>query len=485
MMSKLMALPREVFYLVVSPEHLELKDIKNVSLCSKECRGLLLPVLFRGFHLSRQSLEFLGNSGETGRVAEKAVRTVVMRLSDTGFSLRIPWGFYNIVEDGQISLSQLARFQNLRSVEITVSLVCALSHQLLGLLFKSLASHPFAKTRLKRMVVNYRDYPDYAAAGVEYTRYLTLLSDEERLSLESGVRGEEVEEFVRREFRFEELVVKVDRFHFETTTREGLPPRFGERLLAGSAATVERLDIQGGFFTGYSSGRGVFFEGDTVFWNVKYLNMRIRGLDRAVFMEISYRFPAVEELRIRAQTESIGVVGDEIAYRDILRMGRLKRVFLMRQHGPKRRKMVRLELQKSVEFWIGLGRQGDSYSHPRLSRLESAEFGLEDSGGLTSVGCKILREYTPSSGVGDRYKPMASPAARDSEAFKELEFEWQSFNKPFWKRAEGDPGLRAQSGMPLSEVEHKADAHFAAPEGQPRPRKRFLLEYFTSLDLIV
>ncbi|KAK6502234.1 hypothetical protein TWF506_002818 [Arthrobotrys conoides] len=467
--SNFSTLPRELFDSIFSRDYLSFNDIKSFSRCSKACRYQVLPLLFKGIQLNPDSARALENDGSL-RIVEQLVRYARLETSNKRFSFRDKWGFWDFVQECRVYLDRLEGFSNLRTIEVKTSLPRFLSRQILCIIFESMSDHLSSET-LRKIIIESQDYHENHAIIAEHNQYLETLTDDERKSLEHGIQEAELPGFIQESFNIEEISLTTDNIHFgdSTCARFG-SPSFGEILVNTLAGTLKRLELSLSTMTDFDGKREPGVR-KPIFYNVTYLSVSLRKMDDHDFAKIAYRFPNLEELRAWPLFQADFSVKNEVAYRDIVQMAKLKRIFLLRQSGPGWKTMTRKELQTSIEYWIGRGRDS---SLPRLSLLESVEFSVDEP--QMSIRCVVLRKTQPADKSSERYEPITRPLEEDEE-LKDLAFDWQTITKPFWERLGEDPKLRYPNGVPLLVMERELDKYSGRMEGWPPRITRFILEY--------
>ncbi|KAF3162136.1 hypothetical protein EYR41_007252 [Orbilia oligospora] len=468
-MASFPSLPRELFDSVFSKDNLSFDDIKSFSRCSKACRFQILPLLFRGIRLNPDSARALSNKGSLV-IVRRLVRCAKLETSNKRFSSRDKWGFWDLVQECRVYLNRLEEFTNLRTIELKLSLPRFLSLQILCIVFKSMSDRPGCSI-LRKIVIDSQDYHENNTIVTEHRHYLNTLTDSEKKSLEHGIIVTELPKFVQESFCIEEITYIADNIHFggSAYARVG-SPSFGEILVNASATTLKRLELSLATMTDFDAKKDPDVR-RPIFHNVTFLSVNLRKMDDHDIAIIAYRFPNLEEFRAWPLFQADFSVKGDVAYRDIVRMEKLKRVFLLRQSGPGWKTMTRKELQTSVEYWIGLGRDS---ALPRLSSLGSVEFSVDEP--QMSIRCSIPREAVPRDASSERYKPITRPL-EDDEGFKDLAFDWQTITKPFWERVGDDPELVRPGGVPLLVMERELDKYSGRMDGWPPRITRFILEY--------
>ncbi|KAK6341876.1 hypothetical protein TWF730_001362 [Orbilia blumenaviensis] len=286
-----------------------------------------------------------------------------------------------------------------------------------------------------------------------HSRHLETLAEvsEDKMFVMNGIRESVFKDFIQRQFNFEEVSLTMEDILFDELQGEVFPS-FGERFLFALTPTLKRLELTIDCISNFRRGAEIP-PWVAVFQNVTYLSVRFGAMHSKEFAEITIWFPNVEELRAWALFSIDVQVEGDVAYRDIIQMTKLKRAFLLRQISPTEKRMTRKELQMSVEYWIGVGRD---FRLPRLSLLETVEFSTNEDD--MSIGCRIIRDPEEPDVSAVRYKPITSPVGEDGGmGFNDLEFEWETMARPFWQRSKEDPELRRPAGTYLSMNEAQGD----------------------------
>ncbi|KAK6330970.1 hypothetical protein TWF718_003164 [Orbilia javanica] len=374
-------LPREVFDMIFTRDHLAFNDIKEFSQCSKACRYQILPTLFRGIQLNRKSVRAM---------------------------------------KGGKFLSTVGHF--VRSI--------------------------------RKICIDSQDFVENTAIIIEHNKYLDTLTDEEKKLLDHGIQNSDLPKFLQESFDIDEIYLSMNNLSLDNPARFA-NPSFGDVLLNTNADTLKKLELSLGSMSDYR-GMRTPDTGTPIFPSVTYLSIKLHRIDDYYFQEIVYRFPNVEELMAWPVVRNDCSMQSRVAYSGIIHMEKLRRVFLLRQYGPESKRMTRKELQTSVEYWIGLGRDSDP-KVPRLTFLESVEFSVDDPD--MSIGCRVLRKTQPSDKTCERFRPLTTPREEGDSEFKDLEFDWQTMGGPFWDRIGPDPQLLRRAGGPLSRLECELDRY--------------------------